>query len=194
MCCLRTAALGQWPESNGIVQVWCMFSIVTLYVFYLCMRSNKLDPSTPRLVFTWFLYSHNFCIAIGAAGYALFLLELLGASPLVWLLFGKGASFNLLFYGLYFGVLGRDTAEVASTGLVRKPLLVSILSRRFLQHGFSSTCLCVAMLMAGLCLTAASLLVLRYTHTVIQAARYSLYRCSCNRICLPQANAPVLKV
>jgi hypothetical protein len=91
---------------------------VTLYIFYLCLRSNKLDPSTPRLVFTWFLYSHRVCIAVGATGYALFLLELLGAGPLVWLILGKGASILLLFYGLYFGVLGRDTAEVAASGLV----------------------------------------------------------------------------
>lgn len=105
-------------ELHDLVQVWTIFSSVTLYMFYLCMRSKKLDPSTPRLVFTWFLYSHKVSIAVGAAGYALFLLELLGASPVVWFLFGKGASFILLFYGLYFGVLGRDTAEVASTGLV----------------------------------------------------------------------------
>jgi RING finger protein 121/175 len=99
-------------------QAWLLFSLVTLYTFYLCMRSTKLDPSTPRLVFSWFLYSHNVCVAVGAAGYVLFLLELLSAGPLVEMLFGKQASILLLWYGLYFGILGRDTAEVAFSGLV----------------------------------------------------------------------------
>jgi RING finger protein 121/175 len=100
------------------VQVWTLFTLVTFYIFYLCVRSSKLDPSTPRLVFSWFLYSHNVCIAIGATGYALFLLELLGAGVLVKMIFGQFTSFVLLFYGLYFGILGRDAAEVASSGLV----------------------------------------------------------------------------
>ena len=87
----------------------------------------RMAPSTPRLVFSWFLYSHHACVAIGAAGYALFILELLNLGPFIAMLFGKGASTLLLWYGLYFGVLGRDTAEVAFSGLVRLtlPLRVS---------------------------------------------------------------------
>jgi Ring finger domain len=90
-----------------------------MYIFYMCMRTAKLEPSVPRRVFTWFLVTHNVCIAIGATGYVFFLLEMLGAKPLVDFILGKGGSFNLLLYGLYFGVLGRDAAELASTGLVR---------------------------------------------------------------------------
>jgi hypothetical protein len=101
------------------VTIWVVFSACTLYVFYMCMSTAKLKPSIPRRVFAWFLYTHNVCIAIGAAGYAFFLLEILGAQPLVTLILGKGGSLNLLVYGLYFGILGRDAAEIASTGLVR---------------------------------------------------------------------------
>lgn len=32
----------------------------------------------------------------------------------------KDAAIDLLWYGLYFGVLGRDCAEVASDRMVRK--------------------------------------------------------------------------
>ena len=101
------------------VQVWLAFSAATLYMFYLCMRSAKLDPSTPRLVFTWFLSSHNVCVGIGACGYGLFLLDLLGLQKLTAMIFGKDTSILMLWYGLYFGILGRDTAEVAFSGLVR---------------------------------------------------------------------------
>ena len=120
----RDAAAFPIYSSTLYVQVWLSFSVVTLYMFYLCMRSAKLDPSTPRLIFSFFLYSHNVCVAIGACGYVLFLLELLGLGPLIWKLLGKSASAILLWYGLYFGILGRDTAEVAFSGLVRNCCLV----------------------------------------------------------------------
>ena len=84
-------------------------------MFVLCLRNAKLDPTTPRLVFSWFLYSHHACVAVGAAGYVLFLLQMLGVPPFL----GEKAATLLLWYGLYFGILGRDTAEVAFTGLVR---------------------------------------------------------------------------
>jgi hypothetical protein len=91
-------------------------------MFYLCLRSARLDPATPRLVFSWFLYSHNVCVMVGAAGYVLFLLELLGLQAVVAMVVGKSTSALLLWYGLYFGILGRDTAEVAFSGLVRTPV------------------------------------------------------------------------
>jgi hypothetical protein len=58
-------------------------------------------------------------VAIGACGYVLFLAELFGAGKLVAMVFGDKMSMLLLWYGLYFGILGRDTAEVAFSGLVR---------------------------------------------------------------------------
>lgn len=103
------------------MQSWSFFSAVTAYTIYLCMGTGKLAPATPRRVFSWFLYSHHTCVAIGAAGYFLFILELLGVGPVVKAIFGDSTSVLLLWYGLYFGVLGRDTAEVAFSGLVRAP-------------------------------------------------------------------------
>jgi RING finger protein 121/175 len=100
------------------MQGWISFSVITVYMFSLCWRSSRLSPTTPRLVFSWFLYSHHICVAVGATGYILFLAELLGAGKLVAKLFGDKASVLLLWYGLYFGILGRDTAEVAFSGLV----------------------------------------------------------------------------
>jgi len=99
-------------------QVWALFSASIGYLLYLCTR-QPLDPTTPRNVFSWFLICHKGCIGVGAVGYALLLGEVLGLAPLVWLLLGKGASVLLLWYGLYFGVLGRDCAELVSDRMVR---------------------------------------------------------------------------
>lgn len=95
------------------VAAWLLFSAITGYLISLCMRPT-LHPTTPRMVFTWFLAAHKICIFVGGTGYAMLLLELLGAAPVIGLLFGQGSSFTLLWYGLYFGILGRDAAEVAS--------------------------------------------------------------------------------
>ena len=48
-----------------------------------------------------------------------FVLDLLGLQKLTAMIFGKDTSILMLWYGLYFGILGRDTAEVAFSGLVR---------------------------------------------------------------------------
>jgi len=57
-------------------------------------------------------------VAIGLAGYALLILEFFGMGPLLRPVLAPTASFMLLWYGLYFGVLGRDCAEVAADRMV----------------------------------------------------------------------------
>lgn len=96
-----------------------MFSAATGYLLYLCMQAGTLEPTTPRRVFSWFLGTHRVCIAVGAAGYVLFLFELFGLGPIIWMVLGKGTTFVMIWYGLYFGILGRDAAEVVSDRLVR---------------------------------------------------------------------------
>lgn len=58
-------------------------------------------------------------MVIGIVGYALLILEGIG----IGLLFGPswpdGISLMLVWYGLYYGVLGRDLAEVAGDRMVR---------------------------------------------------------------------------
>lgn len=95
--------------------VWLVFSAVTLY---LVKRANgkPIDGRTPRLVYTWFILIYKASYGIGLLGYMALMLTLLGVNlmfdvkPHVWMDFGLVC----LFYGLYYGVLGRDFAEICS--------------------------------------------------------------------------------
>ena len=55
---------------------------------------------------------------IGLCGYTALLIEFFGLAPLFMMLGIGGLPFVLLWYGLYFGILGRDCAEVASDWMV----------------------------------------------------------------------------
>ncbi len=70
-------------------------------------------------VYSWFLTTYNVSVFLGVAGYALLLMDILAAGQL-----SKSSSdaplwLTLLWYGVYFGVLGRDCAEVAADRMVR---------------------------------------------------------------------------
>ena len=75
---------------------------------------KPLRPSTPRAVFIWFLAAHKLSVAAGVAGYAALVLSMFLAAFGLPALLSDGAGLTLLWYGLYFGVLGRDAAEVAA--------------------------------------------------------------------------------
>jgi hypothetical protein len=57
-------------------------------------------------------------VAVGVAGYALVILEIAGCGMFLRSVFTPLFPFLLLWYGLYFGVLGRDCAEVAADRMV----------------------------------------------------------------------------
>ena len=69
-------------------------------------------------MYSYFLGIYKVSVAIGLAGYALLILEFFGMGPLLRPVLAPTASFMLLWYGLYFGVLGRDCAEVAADRMV----------------------------------------------------------------------------
>ncbi len=69
-------------------------------------------------MYSWFLGAHRVSVGIGLAGYILLLGDMLGLGLLTARLLEPGLSLLLLWYGLYFGILGRDLAEVASEQMV----------------------------------------------------------------------------
>lgn len=84
----------------------------------LTRRARALvDHNTPRRVYSWFLAVFAVSRAMGVAGYVMVLLEVFGAGPLLSLFLPAGASLTLLFYGLYFGILTRDCAELAAESM-----------------------------------------------------------------------------
>lgn len=70
-------------------------------------------------------------IVLGVTGYILLLLEALALGPLLRAFLSPGACLTVLWYGLYFGILTRDMAEVASDRIAvtmgqRRRLAVSV--------------------------------------------------------------------
>ena len=67
-----------------------------------------------RLVYRWFLFTHQATYVVGVIGYVVMIVFLSGlvyAFPKV-TEFVIELSASLVFYGMYFGVLGRDFAEL----------------------------------------------------------------------------------
>lgn len=69
-------------------------------------------------VYTLFLGIYKTSIVVGFGGYVLLILELFGVGMLLRPLLSPILCIQMLWYGLYFGVLGRDCAEVVSDTLV----------------------------------------------------------------------------
>lgn len=63
--------------------------------------------------------THKVSVGLGLAGYLLLVVEMSGLGVLLRPLLAPTTALVLLWYGLYFGILGRDAAEVASDRMVR---------------------------------------------------------------------------
>ncbi|MCL4124162.1 UNVERIFIED_CONTAM: hypothetical protein GTU68_049742 [Idotea baltica] len=94
---------------------WLIFSSITLIVMKKAL-DKPLQPNTPRQVYKWFLFIYKICCASGIIGYGIMMSTLMGLN----FLFGSkpnhwmDVGFLFMFYGLYYGVLGRDLAEVCA--------------------------------------------------------------------------------
>ncbi|KAI9328309.1 hypothetical protein DFJ73DRAFT_631736 [Zopfochytrium polystomum] len=117
--------LGLWVVPPGIglsarnyryVFFWFVFSVVNGVVVRRALFENPMQPSTPRLVYKWYSHVYKVSVAVGALGYALVLVtffhvpSLFGVSEETEMYFFQGGIITL-FYGLYFGTLGRDFVD-----------------------------------------------------------------------------------
>lgn len=103
------------------MQIWTLFSGVTGYFLYACSFQPSMDKGLPKLVYRWFFVTFRTSVAVGAAGYVLLLLNIFlfaGMAPLG--IDTTGLSVLALWYGLYFGILTRDCAEVASERIANR--------------------------------------------------------------------------
>lgn len=104
-----------------MLAVWMLYSGITAFVVHRALRP-KIARSTPRLVYTWFHFIYKLCYGSAVGGYALILCDFTGIS-LVFPGFLNPASpvgFMLLFYGTYYGVLGRDCANMCTELMAAK--------------------------------------------------------------------------
>ena len=69
-------------------------------------------------MYQFFFFAYWTSVILGLLGYLLLILELIGIGALLRPMLSPSAPIQLLWYGLYFGVLGRDFAEVVSDTLV----------------------------------------------------------------------------
>jgi len=101
--------------------IWIVYSVVTGFIVF---RASQpvLGCSTPRLVYKWFLFIYKMSYATGIIGYIIVLFSLfhLNALILVSTPTAIDAGVLLLFYGMYYGVLCRDIAEICSDRMASK--------------------------------------------------------------------------
>jgi hypothetical protein len=94
-----------------------LFSSVTGYYVRIATKI-PLDVTAPRQVYQWFHRVYVTCLGLGFFGYFLLMLELTGLRMIMLMhAFLAEVATMSLFYGLYFGVLGRDVAELCSNAM-----------------------------------------------------------------------------
>lgn len=116
--------LGMWLVPVGIclrhlwwrfIFIWLLFSCITGLIFTKAMQ-KPLNGTTPRLVYKWFLLLHKLSYVLGIVGYVIMMATFFGlnlvfnAKSNVWM----DTSIMFIFYGLYYGVLGRDISEICA--------------------------------------------------------------------------------
>lgn len=84
------------------------------------LNINKFDDSlnffSCRLVYKWFLFIYKLSYVLGIISYSIMLATIVGLNIVFEVKAEKwiDCSILLLFYGVYFGVLGRDIAEICA--------------------------------------------------------------------------------
>jgi len=103
------------------ILTWLLFTSITGVVVRKAME-KPLNCTTPRLVYKWFYLIHKISYGMGIGGYLVMMSTIMGlnvlfrASPHTWM----DCALMLIFYGLYYGVLGRDLAEICSDQMAVK--------------------------------------------------------------------------
>ncbi|XP_074650660.1 E3 ubiquitin ligase Rnf121-like [Tubulanus polymorphus] len=97
------------------ISIWFIFSIITAYITFIATR-HPIAGTAPRKVYTWFVIIYKLSYALGIVGYCVIMFTLFGLNLLFMIQPNVAMDFGLLllFYGLYYGVVGRDFAEVCA--------------------------------------------------------------------------------
>ncbi|CAH1268167.1 RNF121 [Branchiostoma lanceolatum] len=94
---------------------WVIFSAVTGFIIYKATR-RPLSGNTPRLVYKWFYLLYKVSYGLGLLGYFAVMFTFLGVNLIFMIKPETAMDFGVvtIFYGLYYGVLGRDFAEICA--------------------------------------------------------------------------------
>jgi len=106
-----------------MISIWSVYSLVTCYLIVKASE-NPLYKETPSRVYGWFYFIYRLSYVLTIIGYIFVMCEFLGVTHVFIIIFRTEAFHSfayfgamLLFYGLYFGVLGRDCAEMCTDRL-----------------------------------------------------------------------------
>ncbi|XP_060034933.1 RING finger protein 175 isoform X3 [Erinaceus europaeus] len=97
------------------LSLWGLFSVITSYILFIATR-KPLSGKTPRVVYKWFLLIYKLSYVFGLVGYTAIMFTMCGFNFLFKIKARDSMNFGIvsLFYGLYYGVMGRDFAEICS--------------------------------------------------------------------------------
>lgn len=102
------------------MQWWRFVALVSVYAcvtgYFVSMATQKnMDAKTPRKVYDFFFTSYQAAYGVGFAGYVMIMADFVGLQQLLMLPRSFAAvGFQFFYHGLYFGVLGRDFAELCA--------------------------------------------------------------------------------
>jgi len=94
---------------------WLIYTSTSSYIWFLVTRSI-ISGRTPRLVYKYFLFLHKMSYVLGIVGYFAMLFTLMGVNTIFGIKSNTSLDFgvHLIFYGLFYGVLGRDYAQICT--------------------------------------------------------------------------------
>jgi RING finger protein 121 len=101
--------------------IWIVFTAVTVWIGRKATQV-PIEQTTPRLLYKWFLFVHKVSYVLGVVGYIGLMMTFLGLNFLFFIspTAALDVSVLMMFYGVYYGVLGRDIAEVCSDKMASK--------------------------------------------------------------------------
>jgi RING finger protein 121 len=95
--------------------IWFIFTIITGIVAKRATKS-PIDRTTPRQFYKWFLLTHKISYFMGVIGYIMLMLTFFVGNFLYFIspTAAIDCSVITMFYGVYYGILSRDIAEICS--------------------------------------------------------------------------------
>jgi len=97
------------------LSTWIVYTLATIFVVRKA-RQKPLHGNTPSTVYGWFLTMFRISSIVGMVGYISFFCTFFGFNMLLLISPEIAVSFSIrsISYGLYYGVLTRDFAEICS--------------------------------------------------------------------------------
>ncbi|XP_017786545.1 PREDICTED: RING finger protein 121 [Nicrophorus vespilloides] len=95
--------------------IWLVFSCISGLIVRKALQ-KPIEGTTPRLVYKWFFLLYKLSYVLGIIGYVIMLVTFFGfnivfdAKSNTWM----DCGLLFVFYGLYYGVLGRDISEICA--------------------------------------------------------------------------------